>query len=355
VIATAKLHATNFVAGEYLTCLRDFALSKKLPVINLLKGTQQDVNFLLNPPDKIDELTMLTISSNLFNLMPNPILASIEFGKSMAMSSHGVLGLAIQGCQTLEEAALLVKSYAQTRASAQTIDIINGEHHCYLRLSDDRHELIGKNVLDLLYYTHLSTLINIEGLVRKLLEHHELKGLCIIGLNNAQTSNFPFEHLPKDLKIEFNSQHYQLGFPNSWLKLGLNQGDLELAKIAESECLLTLKQLSPEDLIQQVYKVLDTASSSNINLQSMAASLLMSPSTLQRRLKELNTTYKKIKARVRINQAKALLKHTNKTIDAIAYTLDYSDASNFTKSFKGHTGLTPKSYRLSLSNEPDGL
>jgi AraC-like DNA-binding protein len=350
MVLPANKNEDHFVASEYLICMRDFALSKHISMKRLLKDTGQDASFLLNPPNKVNEHIMSLISGNLFNALPNSLLGCIEFGKSMAMSSHGALGLAIQGCKTLNDAALLVQHYIQTRASARKINIVSEDQYTFLRFSNGNIQNTSPAVLNIRYFTDFTTLINIEGLIRKQLSHHELIGPCVIHAPRAKPKDFPTNQLPEGLDVVFNSQYYQLGFPTSWLKLGLNQGDLELAKIAESECILTLKQLSPEDLIQQIYKVLDTASSSNIRLQSMAASLFMSPSTLQRRLRELDTTYKEIKTRVRINQAKALLKHTNKTIDSIADTLDYSDASNFTKSFKGHTGLTPKNYRLSLSN-----
>jgi AraC-like DNA-binding protein len=346
MIIEAKSEGDNFVAGEYLICMRDFALSNHISVKRLLKNTGQDINFLLNPPAKINIQVMSIISSNLFNGLPNPILASIEFGKSMAMSSHGALGLAIQGCKTLHDAAILVQHYFQTRASARAIDLVNESSHSYLRLPQCEPTHSNTAALNTRYYTDFSTLINIHGLVLKILNHHVLQGQCIINVTRPEPLNFPFVQLPKNVKVLFNCQYYQLGIPNHWLQLQLKIGDLELAQFAEDECKLTLKQLSPKDLIDQIYKVLDSGGTNHVSLQEMAAFMLMSTSTLQRRLKELDTTFQQIKSMVRINQAKALLKHTNQTLDIIADALGYSDASNFSKSFKAQTGLTPKGYRL---------
>ena len=132
------------------------------------------------------------------------------------------------------------------------------------------------------------------------------------------------------------------------MQFSLRQGDTDLAKMATNECESTLKQLRPKGLIQQVYKALDDGSSSNLSLQNMAQRLNMSVSTLQRRLKELNTTYQHIKSEVRINQAKTLLRRSNQSLESIADTMGYSDASNFSKSFKSQTGFTPNTYRSQL-------
>lgn len=51
-----------------------------------------------------------------------------------------------------------------------------------------------------------------------------------------------------------------------------------------------------------------------------------------------------IKERI-VLEAKNLLFHTDKTIAEITVDLRFSDASNFVKFFKSHTGLTPHKYR----------
>lgn len=47
-----------------------------------------------------------------------------------------------------------------------------------------------------------------------------------------------------------------------------------------------------------------------------------------------------------IAQAKALLKHSQKTIKEIAYDLGFSETAHFSNFFKKHTGTSPTNYRL---------
>jgi AraC family transcriptional regulator of adaptative response / methylphosphotriester-DNA alkyltransferase methyltransferase len=52
-----------------------------------------------------------------------------------------------------------------------------------------------------------------------------------------------------------------------------------------------------------------------------------------------------------LQEAKRLLEDTLLPIGEIARSLDY-DVSNFTKFFKKFSGITPSTYRKSLSNQP---
>lgn len=325
--------------------MRDFALQKHISVKTLLKDSGKDIEFLLDPPKKVDEHVMNMIAFNLFKTFPKPINAAIEFGKSMSLSTHGALGLAIQGCQQLNDVALLTQQYFKTRSSARVIHFIKDEHYTFLRLDNNEAEHIPANVRDTRFYTSLSSLINIDQLIKQLLSHHNVTGQCLLRIKRSKPPGFNIEQLPKHLAVEFESQDFELGIPNSWMKLTLEQGDIELAKMAANECETTLKQLSAKDLIQKIQKVLNDEADCNVSLQSMAKNLNMSVSTLQRRLKELHTTFQKIKSEVRVNKAKALLRHTEQSLDSIADSLGYSDASNFSKSFKSQTGQTPKHYR----------
>jgi len=49
------------------------------------------------------------------------------------------------------------------------------------------------------------------------------------------------------------------------------------------------------------------------------------------------------------NEARRLLTYTRQTVAEIAFQLDFSDPSHFTRYFKRHTGVTPLQYRMQLS------
>lgn len=82
-------------------------------------------------------------------------------------------------------------------------------------------------------------------------------------------------------------------------------------------------------------------------VQSIAADLLMSPRTLQRRLREEGTTLTTILIERRLARARRLLVDTTKSITDIGYMLGFSDTPHFTRTFVAATGSPPSQWRRS--------
>lgn len=57
-------------------------------------------------------------------------------------------------------------------------------------------------------------------------------------------------------------------------------------------------------------------------------------------------------AQLRIETARHILKHTDLSVKEVAETVGYSDPLYFSRVFKKHTGISPKSYKLASKNTP---
>lgn len=125
----------------------------------------------------------------------------------------------------------------------------------------------------------------------------------------------------------------------------LSIANTELAELAASQCENELQALNPKDLVVEIRHRLRAAKESKPTIDEMASELFMSTSTLQRRLKEQHTTYQQIKSEERLLEAKELLIKSRYTLETISEQLGFSNASNFTKSFKAWMGITPKAFR----------
>jgi AraC-like DNA-binding protein len=91
---------------------------------------------------------------------------------------------------------------------------------------------------------------------------------------------------------------------------------------------------------------------------TVAAHVHLSPRTLNRRLKALDTSYKEIISDTRKHRAFEYLAGNSLTINQIANRLGYSDPSNFSKAFKHWTGLSPSDFRdasLSMAYSNDSI
>jgi len=106
-----------------------------------------------------------------------------------------------------------------------------------------------------------------------------------------------------------------------------------------------MKHLKTENkLIYDVKKCILSHKPERINLKVAASSLHLSPRTLQRKLKELNTSFKAIEYELQLRLSKTYLEEGQKSIDEISYLLGFSESSSFIRFFKSLTGTTPMKY-----------
>jgi len=103
----------------------------------------------------------------------------------------------------------------------------------------------------------------------------------------------------------------------------------------------------PTDLPGLVMEQLDALSGvgRSLHIDRIAESLGMRRRTLQRAIGREGLTYFDILNAYRMGKAEEWLNHSEKPITEIALDLGYTDASNFGRAFRRHTGLSPSEYR----------
>lgn len=326
----------HWVSSDYVVYLRDFALSKGISAKTLLEGSDANLQLLLEPPEQVSEQIFQQMATNMFDALDAPYAGVVDFGKGMILSLHGSLGVAIQGASDLFEVAKLTEKYYQTRASARTVQLIKEASYFCLRHSEAGG---GSDA-----YIALATLISFDYVVEALLNHHHLTENCVIHQIMDEPENFPWQLL-QGYRIEFGQTHNQIMLPQKWMNLPIKSIDPELAKLAKKRCEQALQTLSTLDLVGEIRQRLKISQHNSLGLKQMAQLLHVSPSTLQRRLRELGTTFKQIKLHQRLSDAKQLLLNQHFTLEQISEQLGFCDASSFTKSFKNFTGHTPSAYR----------
>jgi len=106
--------------------------------------------------------------------------------------------------------------------------------------------------------------------------------------------------------------------------------------------------LAPISVTQRVKsEIIECLPSGEVSIESVAKRLNQPVRSLQRRLKEENSSFKALTETVREDLATYYLTYNTLTISEIAYRLGYSEVSAFTRAFLRWKGANPSQWRAS--------
>ena len=126
----------------------------------------------------------------------------------------------------------------------------------------------------------------------------------------------------------------------------------EANRKAEIEAQKQLTQaLQSQKISRQIISYLEeNLGKTPISIQDVSDCLRMTPRTLQRRLKEEDTSYVALREQVRFRFAQNYLSDTTMNMDSIAALLGFSESTNFYHAFKRWSGISPGEYRKNLQS-----
>ena len=197
---------------------------------------------------------------------------------------------------------------------------------------------------DIEYFGFSSAIVAINALLK-----------AMLGDDQAATRAELTVSRPKDWRAleaeigfptRFSAFENQIIFPKDLLDRRLPGADplnharfLELCEQCAAEVAL---EATP---VTRVMAVLKGAPTLTVSLSDVAAELGCSERGLRRQLERWGTSYRKLLDQVREQRARELLSGSMHPIRAIAGMLGFETSSNFARSFKRWTGLTPKAFR----------
>jgi len=135
-------------------------------------------------------------------------------------------------------------------------------------------------------------------------------------------------------------------FPVSVIDMELTGGDKQLAKLNDQVLIQYLNCLTKNDLITQVKAIIvKELPSGNISNDRVAEELYMGGRSLQRKLKDLGTSYKKVYEQCRRELAEKYIAQGKMSLTEISFILGFSEISSFSRSYKRWTGHSPNADR----------
>ena len=197
---------------------------------------------------------------------------------------------------------------------------------------------------DIEYFGFSSAIVAINGLLKAMLrtDHAATRAEMTI----SPPENWPEIEAKIGFPFRFEASENQIIFSNALLDRPLPGSD----PINHARLLGLCEQFAEEMAFEttpvtQVMAVLEGAPSLTVSLSDIAAELGYSERGLRRQLDRSGTSYRKLVDQVREQRARTLLSGSTQPVKTIAGALGFDSSSNFARSFKRWTGLTPKAFR----------
>lgn len=146
--------------------------------------------------------------------------------------------------------------------------------------------------------------------------------------------------------VKFSAKRNALVFHKKILDEPLALTDSYLAQMHEQLLESQLALISEQDTATLVRHLLRSSAELTISREEIAQQLHMSSRSLQRKLKECDTSFQVLLDEERFLRAKQLLQQLNLSLTDISAQLGFSESSVFTRAFKRWSGVPPQEYRL---------
>ena len=197
---------------------------------------------------------------------------------------------------------------------------------------------------DITYFALCSGLVVCDGICRQILRATQAASHAELTISEPEgwVDVASFLHFP----VRFNALEHRLFFPADLLHQPLPGADPINHKRLVGLCEQFAAEASFETTVDiQVVTFLKARHNLGISMAEVAAALGYSERSLRRQLERCGASFRQLVDQIRETRARWMLVNTSKTVEAIAYELGFETASNFARSFKRWTGITPRAFR----------
>jgi len=322
--------------AAYLKVLLQNVASQNLQVSTLLTGTGLKADQLMQSDQAVSFLETRRVVANVTrSLGPG---WHLSLAQHLTISSHGPLGFAVVTAPDLRASVDVMLQFFGIRGPFLWLagSVENDRYVIRLYETTDMGE--ERNVLVEL------AILSIQGLLERPLGR-ELQGAQI---TFAYPSPVYGDLLNETLhtELEFNSSRHKLSFPVEWLDEPCVLYDEAMHRYLLMRCeedMRTFSGILPAEIA--IRQALLARPEQLPSLGEIAASQSISPRTLIRRLKRVNTSYNAILEDIRKTLAVDYLLRSDMSVNRIGYRLGYQDPSNFGRAFRGWFGTSPGRFR----------
>lgn len=164
-------------------------------------------------------------------------------------------------------------------------------------------------------------------------------------LAHASTSDTRPYKLRFNCPVFFSWNTTVMTFDASLLDAPISASNHDLHCILQ-DYLNNLKQTFPDDYCSQIrYLIQQAMSAGDCSIERVADFLAVNKRTLQRQLREHDTSYKALLEEVRFDLARRYLRESGGSLTTLADMLCYSELSAFSNAFRIRFGMSPRAWK----------
>lgn len=337
-------YTTNYVTGMALSQFVHGASTLGVDTTTLLNSvglSSEDLKPTAKVPESKYEMVILLLMAQ----TRNPKFA-VEIGQQVMFPLYGVLMTLALGSGSLGEAITYLARY-------QGLATGNCGELSYTK--------VGAK------YTLQMSMLHTNPVIRRLVSECVMTFFsslpsAITGKPGITLEKITFEHMPYSKQTQLYIENV-LQCPVDWganeYSLTLSEQDHQMPLFGHGDQMLAqAEELAKNQLerIQTQQSLLDKITwhmeeqmlASAPRREEVAKRLNMSTRTLDRRLKDFDTSWQELLDHVRLKHAMNLLSDTENKVSVVAEKLGFVDVRSFQRKFKSWTGMTPSDYRNKL-------
>lgn len=290
----------------------------------------------LIPQSKYIDLVRQVVAAHDINCL------GLRVGQHTGMLEHGIISYAMLSCENLRQSIERFEKYQNLTGPILSIKLsVDGDFAVLSAIPTPHIKWLPNAVIKYFIQEWIGCISQWGKFID--CPDHWFSHIKFSYAPDDDTTDYQ-EHL--NCSYEFNNQITQVFFPRQYLDLPLNFADHETNEICVNQCEKLLKeQQITDELTTQIHRLLFNSPARAPRAEEIAAALFITSRTLHRRLKKENTTYQQIVIQFRLSLAKRYLIETILPISEISLLVGYADHSNFYRTFRRETGVTPQQYR----------
>ncbi len=329
------------IPARYYLRLIDLLNERSIPVYELLSQSEFNLEQFVNVEDAKLSIQQIEQFVELCLKYPQNSDLAFDLGTLLKLSSHSLVGYAVLTSETAQQAIYMVSQYFKLIIPNFQLSIRENQHDVILSFEPT----MQMSRLNLNFHIEAITIAFYHNLI-ELLGNDSPAYHIYLSIDEPRhlqkykqlrKATFHFAHL--------NTAGIQFVLPKQVLETKLPMADAYSLKVVEQRCQELIKQISNSGEVEAWIRMMLQEAHHVPTLSECAKLLNISTKTLQRYLAKQNTDFHTLRMQVIMQRAKQLLSETNKTVIDIADELGYSTSTNFARTFKIQTQMTPLQYR----------